>query len=86
MNSQILDEVFMSPGCAHETALHATDAQTVFKVAVAAAILAAATAAAYTATIAVGSTVSAVVQYVVALLNQAGYNARVTGTNLVVNW
>lgn len=86
MNSSIQDEVFMSPGAAHEVALHPADAQVVFKVAVSAAILAAATAGLFTATVAVGSTASAVVQYVVALLNQANYQARVTGTNLVVNW
>lgn len=86
MNSGILDEVLMSPGAAHEVALHPTDAQVVFKVAVSAAILAAATAGAFTATIAVGATPSQVVQYVVAILNQANYQARVTGTNLIVNW
>jgi len=86
MNSQILDEVFMSPGSAHEVALHAADAQVVFKVLVSAAILAAATAGAFTASVPVGATLSQVVQYVVMLLNQAGYSARVTGANLIVNW
>lgn len=86
MNSQIQDEVFMSPAEAREVALHATEAQVVFKVAVSAAILAAVTAAAYSATVAVGATPSQVVQYVTMLLNQAGYNARVTGTNLIINW
>ena len=86
MNSQTLDEVFMSPACAHDVADHATATQVVFKVAVSAAILAAATAAAYTASIACSTTPSADVQYVTSLLNQAGYIARVTGANLIVTW
>jgi len=80
------DEVFMDALAAHKAADTSTATQTVFKNAVVAAIVTAFTAGLYTATIAVGSTPSADVQYVVALLNNAQYQARVTGTDLVVNW
>ena len=86
MNSQIMDEVFMGPIAAHSAAQTATASQTVFKLAVAASILTAVTAGLYTSSTAIGSTSSGDTQYVTQLLNQAGYTARVTGTNLVVAW
>jgi hypothetical protein len=86
MNSGILDEVFMSPVSAHQAALNSAASQEVFKLAVASSILTAVTAGSFTSSTAVGSTPSQDVQYVLALLNQAGYQASVTGTNLVVSW
>ena len=86
MNSQIADEVFMGPVAAHSSALTPAATQTVFKLAVAASILTAVTAGLFTSSTAVGATPSGDVQYVVQMLNQAGYTAHVTGTNLVVNW
>jgi hypothetical protein len=86
MNSGIMDEVFMSPVAAHQAALQFAQTQEIFKDAVAASILTAVTAGLFTASTAVGSTPSQDVQYVLALLNQAGYQASVTGTNLVANW
>jgi branched-subunit amino acid aminotransferase/4-amino-4-deoxychorismate lyase len=86
MNSQITDEVFMSPVAAHSSAQNSTASQMVFKLAVAASILTAVTAGLYTSSTAVGSTSSADTQYVTQLLNQAGFSAHVTGTNLVVAW
>jgi hypothetical protein len=86
MNSQIADEVFMSPGAAHVSALEAATSQMVFKLAVASSILVAVTAGLFTSTTDASTASSADVQYVTALLNQAGYVARVTGSNLVVAW
>ena len=86
MNSQTMDGLFISPGSARSTAQFPTSSQNVIELAVASAILTAVTAGLFTATVAVGSTPSADMQYVSQMLNQAGYTARVTGTNLVVNW
>lgn len=86
MNSQILDEVFMGPVAAHASSLESTTSQMVFKLAVASSILVAVTAGLFTSSTAVGTTPSRDVQYVVAMLNQAGYQASVTGVNLIVNW
>lgn len=86
MNSSTSEAVWLTPGSAHQVALHSTDTQVVFEAMVASAILAAAAAGLYTCSSAVGSTPSQDVQYVVALLNQGGYQAAVTGTNLVVSW
>lgn len=86
MNSGISDEVFMSPGAAHASALESTTSQMVFKLAVASSILVAVTAGLFTSTTAVGSTPSQDVQYVLAVLNRAGYQASVTGVNLVASW
>lgn len=86
MNSQIADEVFMGPVAAHNSAQNSASSQMVFKLAVAASILTAVTAGLYTSSTAVGSTPSVDVQYVTQMLNQAGYTAHVTGTNLVVSW
>ena len=86
MNSGIQDEVFMSPVAAHQAAQQHLQTQEIFKDAVAASILVAVTAGAFTSSTAVGSTPSQDVQYVLAILNQAGYQASVTGLNLVANW
>lgn len=81
-----MDEVFMDALAANQAADTAAAAQTIFKNAVVAAIVVAFTAGLYTATIACGTTPSADVQYVVKLLNDKQYTARVTGANLIVNW
>jgi hypothetical protein len=86
MNSSKSEAVWLTPGSAHEISAHATDPQKVFSTAVAQAILTAAIAGTFTASIAVGSTPSEVVQYVVASLNQGSYQAAVTGPNLVISW
>jgi hypothetical protein len=80
------DEIFMDALAAHKAAQTSTATQTVFKNAVLAAIVTAFTAGLYTATVAVGSTPSQDVQYVLQQLNNSGYTASVTGTNLVANW
>ena len=76
----------MGPVAAHASALEAATTQMIFKLAVASSILVAVTAGLFTSSTAVGTTPGADVQYVVAMLNQAGYQARVTGANLIVNW
>lgn len=81
-----MDEIFMDALAAHKAADTATATQTIFKDAVVAAIVTAFTAGLYTASIAVGTTPSQDVQYVTKQLNDRQYSARVTGTNLVVNW
>lgn len=86
MNSSESEAVWLSPVSAHEVSLHPTDSQKVLEVAVAQAILTAAIAGTFTATVSVSSSSSVNVQYVVAHLNQANYQAQVTGTNLVINW
>jgi hypothetical protein len=86
MNSSMSEATWLSPVAAHEVSLHPADPQVIFDVAVAQAILAAAITGVFTATVAIGSTPSVVVQYVVAHLNQGNYQAQVTGTNLVINW
>lgn len=86
MNSSKSEAPWLAVVGAHEVSLHPTDAQVVFGVAVAQAILAAAITGVFTATVAVGSTPSVVVQYVVSQLNQGSYQAQVTGTNLVIQW
>jgi hypothetical protein len=80
------EEVFMDAVAAHAAADSKTNTQVIFKDAVVAAIVVAFTAGLYTASIAVGATPSQDVQYVSHLLNNLQYTARVTGTNLVVNW
>lgn len=81
-----MNEVFCDAVAAHAAADSAASTQTIFKSAVVAAIVVAFTAGAYTATIAVGSTPSQDVQYVVHMLNNKQFQAHVTGTNLVVTW
>jgi hypothetical protein len=86
MNSSTSEAVWLTPGSAHQLSLHHTDTQVVFETTVALAILTATETGLFTCSSAVGSTPSQDVQYVVALLNQGGYQAAVTGTNLVVSW
>lgn len=81
-----MDEIFMDALAANQAADTAAASQTIFKAAVVAAIVVAFTAGLYTATVACGSTPSADVQYVLNILNQKQYNARVTGANLIVTW
>lgn len=80
------DEIFPDALAAHQAAATATATQTIFKCAVLDAIVTAFTAGDVTATVAVGSTPSQDVQYVLAQLNNLQYTASVTGTDVVVNW
>jgi hypothetical protein len=86
MNSSTSEILWMSPVEARSAATHSADSQVVFEGAVAAGILTAVRAGLFTASVAVGSTPSQDVQYVLAMLNQGNYQAAVTGTSLVVNW
>lgn len=80
------DEVFISPVAAGAVSADYAGTQTILKAAVALAILTAAATGARTATIALGSSTSLDVQYVLALLNQATYAAHIVGTDIVVTW
>lgn len=87
MNSSTSEALWPEVVGAHEASLHATDStQTELIVDVTTDILTAIAAGAFTSSTDVSTDLSADVQYVTALLNQANYSARVTGTNLVVAW
>lgn len=86
MNSSTSEPLWPSPLAAHENALHITDTQDAYCALVATGILTAVSSGLYTASVTTSGKQSQDVQYVTALLNQGGYIARVTGTNLVVNW
>lgn len=86
MNSGIQDEVFMSPVAAHQTAVNHSATQDVFKVAVAASILTAVTAGSFSSTTSTSGIASQDCQYVLQILNQAGYAASVSGSTLTASW
>ena len=87
MNSSTSEAPWPSPVSAHENALHIVDStQAHLMVSVAGDILTAIAGGLFTSSSDVSAEVSADVQYVAALLNQANYVAKVTGTNLVVSW
>jgi hypothetical protein len=86
MNSSTSEVLWPSPVGAHEASLHSTNTQTELMVDVATDIMTAIGSGLFTSSTSVSSDLSADVQYVTALLNQANYQAHVTGTNLVVSW
>jgi ketopantoate hydroxymethyltransferase len=86
MPSNKLDDLFVSRVAAHSRTLDHAGAQTVFVNAVVAAIETAITAGTYTATIALGSTTSDIIQWVVEELRNAGYDVSFSTTNIVVSW
>lgn len=86
MNSSTSEVLWPSPVCARARASTITTTQSIFSSAVSVAINTAIAAGLFTASIATGATPSADVQWVLAMLNQGGYQASVTGANLVVSW
>lgn len=86
MNSGIMDEVFLSPVAAHAASLQIAQTQTALKVAVAEDMLTAIAAGAFTSSTDVTGELSQDVQYVLAILNQAGYQAHIVVADLVVSW
>jgi hypothetical protein len=86
MNSSTSEVLWPSPVAAHQASLYFALTQSIFMEDTAAAILTAIETGAFTASISTSGQLSQDVQYVVALLNQGGYQAQVTGTNLVINW
>jgi len=86
MPSNTLDDLFVSVVAAHSRTLDHAGAQTIFVNAVVAAIETAITAGTYTATIALGSTTSDIIQWVVEQLRKSGYTVSFSTTNIVVSW
>jgi hypothetical protein len=86
MNSITSEVLFCSPVAAHQLSLHYTAARETFEEGVAAAILAAALTGVFIATVSTSSVSSKDLQFVMGLLNQAGYQAAVTGTSLSISW
>ncbi len=86
MNSSTSEVLWPSPVGAHEASSHSTDTQTELMVDVATAIMTAIGGGLFTAAVDVTGDLSVDVQYVTALLNQAGYTCSNDGTNLNVNW
>jgi hypothetical protein len=86
MNSSTSEVLWPSPVGAHEASTHSTNTQTELMIDVATDILTAIGSGAFTSSSNVASEVSQDVQYVTALLNQAGYSCSNNGTSLVVSW
>jgi hypothetical protein len=86
MNSSTSEVLWPSPVAAHQASLGFANTQSVFMEDTASAILGGIETGAFTASISTSGQLSQDVQYTIALLNQGGYQATVTGTNLVINW
>ena len=87
MNSSTSEVLWPSPVGAHESSLHIADSTQATLVAlIATDILAAISDGDFTSSTDVSSELSKDVQYVSALLNQAGYVVSHTDTDLVVSW
>lgn len=86
MNSSTSETVWMSPVCAHETALHIAESQAALTALVATDILTAVSGGLFTSATAISPELSQDVQYVLALLNQGGYTAHMVSNLLTVNW
>jgi len=86
MNSSTSEVLWPSPVGAHLNALQFATTQSELCADVALAIVGAVETGAFTVSVSMSGELSQDVQYVVALLNQGGYSAQVTGTNLVINW
>lgn len=86
MNSSTSEALWPSPVAAHTTALHIANTQDEFIQDVAAAIIDAVGSGAFTCTVDASAETSVDTQYVVALLNQGGYNAQILAAGLVINW
>ena len=86
MPSNVLDDLFVSAVAAHSRTLDHAGLQTVFVDLVVATIQTAITAGLYTATIAEGSTSSAIIQWVIEQLRADGYGVTTSTSNIVVTW
>lgn len=87
MNTSTSEALWPSPVAAHEASLHNTDSsQTILMAITASNILDEITTGAFFTTVGVGSASSQDVQYVMALLNQGGYSAHVSGSTLTISW
>jgi hypothetical protein len=86
MNTSTSEVLWPSPVGAHANALQFATTQSELCADIALAIVTAVESGLFTASIAMAGETSADVQYVVALLNQGGYQASVTGANLIINW
>lgn len=86
MNSSTSEVVWPSPVGAHDTSLHIAGTQHALCALVATNILAAISSGLFTASTNVTTASSVNVQYVMALLNQAGYSVHNDGTSIVVSW
>jgi len=86
MNSGIMDEVFLSPVAAHAASLQIAQTQSALKVLVATDIITAVGDGLFTSSTDVTDELSQDVQYVLAMLNQAGYSAHIVVADLVVSW
>ena len=86
MASNTLDDLIFSSTAARNRATDHAGTQTVFVDAVVAAILTAVTSGAFTATIAISTTSSKDLQWVMEELRHDGYSVVISSTNLVVTW
>ena len=86
MNSSTSEPLWPSPVAAHHNALQFATTQSELCADIALAIVGAVETGLFTVSVAMSGETSQDVQYVVALLNQGGYQAAVTGANLVINW
>jgi len=86
MNSSTAEVLWCSPVAARLSSSNNTNTQVLLMQDVAVAILTSTEAGTFTASVSMSTETSADSKYVVALLNQGGYQASVTGTNLIINW
>lgn len=86
MNTSTSETLWPSPVASHHNALQFATTQSELCADIALAIVTAVEAGLFTATVDMSGELSADVQYVMALLNQGGYIAQVTGSNLVISW
>ena len=86
MASNPLDDILPSAVASHSRSIDFLGTQTIFLRAVVTAINTARVTGLFTATIAVGSTTSGDLQWVLELLRQCGYGVTFSTTNIVVTW
>jgi hypothetical protein len=86
MSANTLDDILPSAVASHSRSVDYLGTQTIFLRAVVTAINTARVTGLFTATIALGSTASQDIQWVVDLLRQNGYGVTFSTTNIVVTW
>jgi len=86
MPSNPIDEILPSAIASHNRSVDYLGTQTIFLRLVVTAINTARVTGLFTATIALGSTTSGDIQWVVDLLRQSGYGVTFSTTNIVVTW
>lgn len=86
MASNPLDDILPSAVASHSRSTDYLGTQTIFLRAVVTGINTARVTGLFTATVAVGSTGSADLQWVVELLQQSGYGVTFSTTNIVITW